>query len=197
AAGASIDKFYCSNEGATIQDYINDALALHVPLNGNVNVYYDLALTNQAGSTDLLGVGIVNYFIVFNDVSCSSQIKFGKSIISVSPEDPTPISVQEFCADSNPTIFNLDPGTLAPVFSWYDNANATPPALNSSTPLVDGQTYYVRVEDFLCNSNLVPVTVTINGSYNPGTSNVLDYCDDSIPSATFNLFDELGGTPDT
>src|SRR5690606_25591505 len=63
-AGASIDKFYCSNEGATIQDYINDALALHVPLNGNVNVYYDLALTNQAGSTDLLGVGIVNYFIV-------------------------------------------------------------------------------------------------------------------------------------
>lgn len=196
-AGASIDKFYCSNEGATIQDYINDALALHVPLNGNVNVYYDLALTNQAGSTDLLGVGIVNYFIVFNDVSCSSQIKFGKSIISVSPEDPTPISVQEFCADSNPTIFNLDPGTLAPVFSWYDNANATPPALNSSTPLVDGQTYYVRVEDFLCNSNLVPVTVTINGSYNPGTSNVLDYCDDSIPSATFNLFDELGGTPDT
>lgn len=192
-SGASIDKFYCSNENATIQDYINDALALHVPLGGSVRVYRDLALTNQASASDVLAMGIVNYFIVFNDGACSSQIKFGKSIISLSPDDPTPISTQEFCTDSNPTIADLDPGTLADSFNWYNNVNAAPPALAPSTPLINGQTYYVRVEDFLCNSNLVPVTVTVNTSYNPGISNALDLCEDAIPAATFNLFDEIGG----
>src|SRR5690606_30135227 len=101
-SGASIDKFYCSNENATIQDYIDDALALYVP--SGVTVYYDLALTNQANTSDVIANGIVNYYIVFDDGACTSQIKFGKSIISASPADPTPISSQVFCSDSNPTI---------------------------------------------------------------------------------------------
>lgn len=195
--GASIDKFYCSNENATIQDYINDALALHVPIGGSVRVFYNSTLTNQANSTDLLALGIVNYFIVFDDGTCSSQIKFGKSIISESPEDPTPISSQVFCSESNPTIADLDPGTLAPDFNWYNNANAFPPALAASTPLVNGQTYYVRVEDFLCVSNLVPVTVTISTPNNPGISNNLEFCEDGLLATSFNLFDELGGGADT
>ncbi|WP_100610161.1 gliding motility-associated C-terminal domain-containing protein [Confluentibacter lentus] len=194
-SGASIDKFYCSNENATIQDYIDDALALYIP--SGVTVYYDSALTNQADTSDVIANGIVNYYIVFDDGACTSQIKFGKSIISASPADPTPISSQVFCSDSNPTIADLDPGTLAPDISWYDNPDTVAPALPMSTPLINGNTYYVRVEDLICYSNPVAVVVTVNAPFNPGTPSNLEYCDDSIPVAPFDLFDELGGAPDT
>src|SRR5690606_6115474 len=99
--GSSLDKFYCSNENSTIQDYIDDALASYIP--SGVSVYYNPALTNQANPTDVLATGIVNYYIVFNDAACTSQIKFGKSIISISPTDPTPASSQQFCSNSIPT----------------------------------------------------------------------------------------------
>src|SRR5690606_28632981 len=77
-SGSSLDKFYCSNENPTIQDYIDDALASYIP--SGVSVYYNPALTNPANPTDILATGIVNYYIVFNDATCTSQIKFGKSI---------------------------------------------------------------------------------------------------------------------
>ena len=198
--GGSLDKFYCSNENATIQDYIDDALALYIPLGGSVSVYYDLALTTQANSTDTVANGIVNYYIVFDDITCTSQIKLGKTIESISPADPTPPSTQEFCSDSNSTIGDLDPGTAA-TFIWYNNVdgfgNPIPPALLPSTALLDGATYYVQVDEPLCDSNAIPVTVTINDPFDPGTSGSLEYCNDNVPTTDFDLFDELGAPKDT
>ena len=39
------------------------------------------------------------------------------------------------------------------------------PALSPSTPLVDGNTYYVQIDDVFCDSNPVPVTVTIDDTF--------------------------------
>ena len=198
--GGSLDKFYCSNENATIQDYIDDALALYIPGGGSVSVYYDLALTNQANSTDIVANGIVTYYMVFSDGVCTSQIKLGKTIVSNSPADPTPPSTQAFCSDSNSTIGDLDPGTTA-TYIWYNNVDGfgdpIPPALLPSTALVDGATYYVQIDEPLCDSNAIPVTVTINDPFEPGTSGSLEYCNDNVPTTDFDLFDELDAPKDT
>ncbi len=198
--GGSLDKFYCSNENATIQDYIDDALASYIPLGGSATVYYDFALTNQANLTDAVANGIINYYIIFDNTLCTSQIKLGKTIESISPADPTPPSLQEFCSDSNPTIGDLNPGTTA-TFIWYNNVdgfgNPVPPALSSSNSLVNGSTYYVQIDEPLCDSNAIPVAVNINDPFDPGTPGSLEYCNDNLPTSDFDLFDELGSPKDT
>ena len=178
-------------------------MALYIPAGGSVNVYYDLALSNQANSTDAVANGIVNYYIVYEDNSspfpCTSQIKIGKTIQSISPADPTPPSTQEFCSDSNATIGDLDPGTTA-TYIWYSNidafGNPSSPPLLDSTPLTNGGTYYVQIDEPLCDSNAIPVTVTINDPFDHGTPGNLEYCNDNVPTTDFNLFDELGAPKD-
>ncbi|WP_406685034.1 gliding motility-associated C-terminal domain-containing protein [Seonamhaeicola sp. MEBiC1930] len=196
--GASIDKFYCSSENADIQDYIDDTLTPYITT--GVEIYYDLELTNQANATDTLSNGIITYYIIFIDGGCRSQINIGTSIVAVSPSDPTPAGIQEFCSDSTPLVGNLDPGTTD-TFNWYLNINGEgdpiPPALSLTTSLMDGTTYYVQADNLICDSNPVAVTVSINNAFDSGTSGALELCHNTIPSSDFNLFDELGGSPDT
>lgn len=196
----NFDAIYCSNENATIQTYIDDILQTSIPIGGTVAIYNDADLTDQANTTDIIPTGANNYFIVFIDNSgCESQIEIGTTAIFAAPSDPTPVSNQTFCSDANPTIADLDPGTTAS-FSWYQNidgsGNPIPPPLSPTTTLVNGSIYYVQIDDVFCDSNPVAVSVTIDTPNEAGSSASLDYCSDSIPGSDFNLFDELGGTPD-
>ncbi|XCF06681.1 gliding motility-associated C-terminal domain-containing protein [Tamlana crocina] len=197
SSGVSLDKFYCSNENAVIQDYIDDALAPYIPT--GVELYYDSGLTNLANTSDPLPVGVTKFYIVFIDGACKSQINVGNTILLASPEDPTPVSPQTFCSDTNPTIEDLNPGTTGS-YSWYSSVDGSgdpvPPALSLTTPLVDGATYYVQVDEITCDSNAVPVSVEIDDPVNAGNSATLEYCNDNLP-APFNLFDELTGAPYT
>tara|TARA_R110000868_G_scaffold399053_1_gene672592 strand:+ start:12737 stop:16927 length:4191 start_codon:yes stop_codon:yes gene_type:complete len=200
-SGQNLDRFYCSNENATFQTYKNDVLVASIPPGGNVEIYYDPDLTNAANTTDLIPLGVADYYVVFVDSGlCRSQIEIGRIGVFQSPPDPTPASTQEFCIDANPTVGSIDPGTTATV-KWFQGVdgfgNPIPPALLLSTPLVDGSTYYVQIDELLCDSNAVPVTVTINNPFDPGISGTLEYCQDSVPISDFDLFPELGGTPDT
>ncbi|ULC59421.1 gliding motility-associated C-terminal domain-containing protein [Flaviramulus sp. BrNp1-15] len=202
ASGENLDQIYCSNENATIQTYIDDVLQPSVPSGGSVEVYSDINLTTQLTPATAIPNGASNYFIVFIDNgSCESQIEIGQVGVFNAPADPTPANPQEFCSDTNPTIADLDPGTTATNYSWYANINGSgdpiPPALPLATPLVDGNTYYIQINDVFCVSNAVPVNVVIDTPVDAGDSAVLEYCNDSLPASDFNLFDELGGTPDT
>ncbi|GGK12791.1 hypothetical protein GCM10007962_03930 [Yeosuana aromativorans] len=199
-SGQNLDAIYCSNENPTVQTYINDALFSSIPPGGSVEVYNDYNLTSLASNSDPLPSGANNYFIVFVDnLGCKSQIEIGTTAIFSSPADPTPTSPQLFCSDANATIGDLDTGTSSSV-SWYQNVdgggNPIPPALPLSTPLIDGNTYYVQIDDVFCDSHAIPVTVIIDDPNDPGTSASLDYCSDSVPTSAFDLFNELGGTPD-
>lgn len=190
------DHFYCSNENVIFQDYIDLILQPGIPSGGNVKIYYDSGLTNQANAADLIPLGVADYYIVFDDGGvCRSQIEKGRIGVFLSPADPTPADPQEFCINDNPTIADLDPGTVSSV-NWYQgvdvNGNPIPPALSTSTSLTNGKTYYVQIDEVLCDSNAVPVTVTINTPNNPGTSGRLDYCQNNVPTSDFDLFDSLG-----
>ena len=202
ASGQNLDQIYCSNENATVQTYIDDVLQGSIPPSGSVEIYYDLALTSLANPTDLIPVGASNFYVVFVDSgSCKSQLELAQLGVFSSPTDPTPADPQAFCSDTNPTVGDLDPGTTNPNHSWYANVdgNGDPilPALSALTPLVDGNTYYVQINDAFCESNAIAVEVNIDIPVDPGTPGNLEYCNDSLPAADFDLFDELGGTPDT
>ncbi|MBC3756875.1 gliding motility-associated C-terminal domain-containing protein [Hyunsoonleella sp. SJ7] len=202
ATGVNLDEIYCSNENSTVQDYNDDVLQPSFPTGAtSVEIYYDLGLTIQANSTDIFSVGGTNLYIIFIDGSnCRSQIEFSQVGVFSSPTDPTPVSPQEFCSDSNPLVGNLDPGTTATNFNWYANldgsGNPIPPALALTTPLVDGNTYYIQIDDIFCVSNPVAVTVNIDDPADAGSSGNLEYCNDSLPGSDFDLFNELGGTPE-
>lgn len=198
--GQNLDRLYCSNENPTVQTYIDDVLQTYIPPSGSVEIYNDSGLTMLANPADAIPSGAHRYYIVFvNSSGCKSQIEFGNTALFISSTDPTPPSPQLLCSNSNPTIANLDPGTTD-THNWYANVdsfgNPVLPALPASTPLVDGNTYYVQVDDFFCDSNPVAVTVNIDTPVDPGTPANLEYCDDSIPTADFDLYSVLGGTPD-
>ncbi len=201
ASGLNLDRLYCSNDNATIQTYIDDVLQGSIPSGGSVQVYNDFALTEQANPSDAIPGGASNYFIVFVDNGgCKSQLEIGQVGVFSAPADPTPTTPQSFCSDTNPTIGDLDPGTISTNYSWYNNVDGNgdpiPPALPLSTPLVNGNTYYIQVNDVFCGSNAVAVTVEVDNPVDAGNSATLEYCNDNLP-APFNLFDELTGAPDT
>ncbi len=201
ASGANLDGIYCSTENATIQTYIDEVLQPEIPVGGSLEIYYDVDLTSPASGTDPLPGGGTNYFIVFVDSGgCRSQIEGGSTAVFIAPLDPTPPTPQDFCSNTNPTVGDLNSGSVDNV-SWYANVdgNGDPilPALQLTTPLIDGENYYVQASDFFCTSNAVEVVVGIQDPFDAGLSAALDYCNDNVPTADFNLFDELGGTPDT
>tara|TARA_R110001583_G_scaffold189086_1_gene351706 strand:- start:1514 stop:5197 length:3684 start_codon:yes stop_codon:yes gene_type:complete len=201
--GQNLDGVYCSNENPTVQTYITDVLQPNIPSGGSVLVYNDVNLTSLANTSDPIPTGANYYYMVFTDgpagTGCRGQQERARTAVFVSPTDPTPLSPQPFCSNSNPTIASLDPGTTSPV-NWYNNidgfGNPILPALSPSTPLMNGNTYYVQINDGFCESNAVPVVVTINDPFDPGTSGNLEYCSDSVPTSDFDLFGELGGSPD-
>ncbi|MFV9552347.1 gliding motility-associated C-terminal domain-containing protein [Algibacter sp. PT7-4] len=197
ATGQNLDKIYCSNENATVQTYIDDVLQGSIPVGGTVEVYYDLGLTNQANSTDAIPLGATNYYIVFVDNGgCKSQLELAQLGVFSAPVDPTPSTPQAFCSEDNPIVGDLDPGTAETNYSWYANVdgsgNPILPALSSLTPLVNGNSYYIQINDAFCESNAIEVVVNIDNPVNAGTPGNLDYCTDSLPASDFNLFDELG-----
>ncbi|MDC1226253.1 gliding motility-associated C-terminal domain-containing protein [Algibacter sp.] len=200
-SGQNLDRIYCSNENPTIQTYIDDVLQSIIPVGGSVEVYNDFELTDQGNGTDIIPIGGSDYFIVFVDNSgCKSQLELALLGVFGSPADPTPANLQTFCSDTNPTVGDLDPGTTATNFNWYANidgsGNPILPALSLLSLLVDGNSYYIQVNDVFCESNAVEVIVNIDIPVDPGTPGNLEYCDESLPVADFDLFDELGGTPD-
>jgi gliding motility-associated-like protein len=198
-SGQSLDAIFCSNESPTVQTYIDNALVINAPAGGSVQVFGDFALTNLLNPATALS-GNTNYFIVFVDSGgCRSQIETGSTAVFPSPAPPTPPATQQFCSDTNPTIADLIPGTTAN-FNWFENVdvsnNPIPPALLDTDALVDGATYYVQADNFICESDPATVVVQINDAVDAGMSNSLEYCEDNIPAADFDLFPLLGPNAD-
>ena len=201
-SGQVFDGFYCSDDNPTIQTFIDSDIQPFIAGGLSVEIFYDIALTIPANSTDALSSAPTNYYIVLVDgAGCESQVEIGTAAVFNSPADPTPVTPQEFCSDPiPPTVADLDTGTTNN-FEWFANVdlsgNPVPPALNLSTNLIDGENYFIRAYEGTCYSNTIEVIVNISDPVDPGTSGNDEFCDDNIPVSDLDLFTYLGGTPDT
>ncbi|WP_197077345.1 gliding motility-associated C-terminal domain-containing protein [Lacinutrix sp. Hel_I_90] len=199
-SGQIFDGFYCSNENPTIQTFINNDIQPFISGGLSVAIFYDPDLTILANATDALSSSPTNYYIVLVDGGgCESQVEVGFAVVFDSPTDPTPVTPQEFCSDTNPTVADLDTGTTNN-FNWFASVdglgNPIPPALNPATALSDGENYFIRAYEGTCTSSTIEVTVNIFDPANAGTPGTIEYCDDNVPTADFDLFPALVGMPD-
>ncbi len=106
---------------------------------------------------------------------------------------PTGDSIQEFCSSptNTPTVADL---VATGANNWYPTPFSALP-YPSTTPLVDGQIYYATSSDPPCESvGRFPVLALVVESPDPGTNGSIEICDVDSP---FDLFNALGGTPDT
>ncbi len=112
---------------------------------------------------------------------------------------PVPIgnAIQEFCADLQPppTVADLQASGLN---NWYQTISSASP-LDPSTPLIDGQSYYATTVDPPCESiERLEVLVVLNDPNDSGTNGAIDLCETDLDiTINVNLFDALGGTPQT
>ncbi|WP_303318667.1 gliding motility-associated C-terminal domain-containing protein [Flavivirga abyssicola] len=201
-SGQNLEGNYCSNEGATIQTYIDDILQSAIPVGGDVEIYYDAGLVNQANTTDVIPNPGIQILVVFVDGICKSQAEATTIALIPAPQEPMPDLVQDFCTNPTaPTIGDIDPGTPATNYLWYAGVNGsgipTGAPLSDLDLLVDNTTYYVQIQGIICDSNAVGVLVNVDAPADAGSSDILQYCNDNIPAAPFDLFDELGGFPQT
>ena len=201
-SGDNLDHIYCSNENVLIKTYLEDVVRANIPSGGSVKIFYDYILTNEAGLDDVIPPGALNLYVVFLDSSgCKSQLESGQVGVFVAPENPSPDSTQIFCAENNPTIGDLNIGSSLTNYSWHEDIDVSGvpilPELDSSTPLINGKIYYIETKNLFCASDPMPVTVVINNLVDTGISTNLEFCNFDLPTTDFNLFDELGGTPET
>ncbi|MUU79734.1 gliding motility-associated C-terminal domain-containing protein [Winogradskyella endarachnes] len=111
--------------------------------------------------------------------------------------NPTPTGdmIQEFCISTGntPTVGDL---VASGDNNWYISLFSAFP-LDSSTPLINGQTYYATTVDPPCESiGRLPVLAVLVTGPDPGEDGTLEICENDTGS-TFNLFDSLGGTPES
>lgn len=108
---------------------------------------------------------------------------------------PTGNPIQEFCLTPGniPTIANL---AASGSNNWYLTATSAV-TLDFDTPLISGQSYFATTNDPPCESiNRLEVLVILIEPHNAGISGTLEVCQNNV-SNPINLFDHLGGTPET
>ena len=202
--GLNLERNYCSNENVDIQAYIDNVLQPSIPPGYSVEVYYSNDLNNQADPNDVFPNALTNLAIVFINGGCRSQFEITRVGVFASPQDPNPQLIQSFCSSSipAPTVADLDTGTPATNFSWYQSVDGSGdpilPSILSSSDLLTNDIYYIQIDDGSCTSHAIAVTVNVDVPVDAGSSAIMPpYCEDNIPATPFNLFDELGGFPQT
>ncbi|MES2411823.1 MAG: hypothetical protein V4535_10310, partial [Bacteroidota bacterium] len=156
--------------------------------------------TVPAGGTALLPNAVLTdntiYYISQTnpDTGCETsrlQLFVNVGIVPV----PTGPAVQEFCNNNPPTVNDL---VASGNNNWYLTSSFGIP-LDLSTPLVNGQHYYATTVDPPCeSSDRLDVLVNIYEPNDAGSNGNRGICVDQISStAPFDLFNLLGGTPDS
>ncbi|MFO7674025.1 MAG: gliding motility-associated C-terminal domain-containing protein [Lutibacter sp.] len=132
------------------------------------------------------------YWVQQTENGCTSA-RFPTMVSLIDPLTPTTAPVQSFCSLPNATVAGLR--ASGTTILWYDSETSTTP-LKTTTPLINGEDYWVAEVTFPCvSSNRAQTTVVIDTAPNAGESSSLTECE--VNFVTTNLFDLLGGTPDT
>ncbi|OGS74344.1 MAG: hypothetical protein A3F91_04675 [Flavobacteria bacterium RIFCSPLOWO2_12_FULL_35_11] len=132
------------------------------------------------------------YWVQQTENGCTSD-RFPTTVSLIEPLTPTTAPIQSFCSPPNATVANLK--ATGTTILWYVSETSTTP-LKSTALLIDGEDYWVAEIAFPCvSSNRAKTTVVIDAAPDAGESSALQECE--VNFVTTNLFDLLGGTPDT
>ncbi|KFF12361.1 hypothetical protein IW15_12460 [Chryseobacterium soli] len=133
-----------------------------------------------ATTTDPLSYSLPGTYIIhwtYNDGNGNISTQ-NQNVIVTSPALPTTANqAQIFCATNNPKISDLQ--ITGQNIQWY---NAAGNILTSTTALVTGQTYYASQTINGCESNKIPVTVTVNSTPKPTANAAQDFCASANPT---------------
>jgi gliding motility-associated-like protein len=153
------DQAFCIAENKTIADLIATGTAIK---------WYDAATSGSPLTTsDILTTKTYYASQTLNDCESKSRTPVQVTIYDLAV--PT-VPDQEFCAIENKTIGDIE--TAGTIIKWYANTTTTN-ELSSSTRLNSG-IYYAVAQSGSCNSNRIPVNVTIKDTTVP-TGETIQY----------------------
>ncbi|WP_333667460.1 hypothetical protein, partial [Flavobacterium sp.] len=173
---------------ATLQDF--------VAIGNNIQWYSASSGGSPLPLTTVIVNGTIYYASQTNpDTGCETSRRPVRAVVGYVPT-PTGDPIQNFCnvSGSPPTVADL---VASGNNNWYLNSFSSVP-LSLATTLINGHTYYATTIDPPCEStNRFAVLVNVYQPNNAGTNGQKGICADQIAStAPFDLFNELGGTPD-
>ena len=176
---------------------LNEATVSNLAINGNAIKWYSSPVGGAPLTASTVVLNNTIYYASQTNPSTGCETTRTPVVVSVKfrPPAPTGPANQIICNDvvNAPNLANI---SASNVYSWY----ATPTVVVSlpiTTLLVNGQTYYADSYDNPCNSaTRLAVTVTLSQPNNAGIDATKRICENQIASILpFNLFSELGGTP--
>ena len=135
-------------------------------------------------ATDALVSGAIYYGSIVTPAGCESVVRLAVTVtISNGITPTTNNTTQDFCAANKPTVANLQVNQAGVV--WYTVATGGV-ALSSTTPLVNGTTYYASYTDPVtgCQSAVrLAVSVTVNNGVTPTTTDATqEFCSGEAPT---------------
>ncbi|HCE56159.1 MAG TPA: hypothetical protein DER05_14665 [Lutibacter sp.] len=154
--------------------------------------WYDAQTGGNLLPSSQLLVNGRTYWVQQTENGCTSP-RFPTIVSLINPLTPTAAPVQSFCYPPNPTVASLR--ASGSTILWYDSETSLTP-LKTTTVLVDGEDYWAAEVSFPCiSTGRAQTTVVIDTIPNAGIGSSLSECEMNF--VTTNLFDLLGGTPDT
>ena len=153
----------CSKQTPTIKDIVVTGY--------NIKWFDSLFGGNQLTDTTLLAEG-TTYFAMNTAGSCES-LRTPVTVTFQPISAPFGTSPQNICNIKNPTLDNLNvSGTF---IQWYDAANGGN-LLPSSTPLINGSTYYASQTENGCESSRTSILVNLLNIIEPVTTSPQVFC---------------------
>ncbi|NHM06211.1 T9SS type B sorting domain-containing protein [Flavobacterium sp. CYK-4] len=178
------------------QGFCEESVVADLQATGNMIQWY---LSPTGGTALDVNTSLINntfyYASQINpDTGCETSRQRVFVAVRILPP-PTGDNVQVLCSTPNPTIADLVVQGTNVV--WYPSSTSGV-EIPTTTPIIEGQTYYAAETDEFCESiTRLDVTVIFNDPNDPGSNGARRICISDVPSTPpFNLFDELGGTPD-
>lgn len=118
-----------------------------------------------------------------------------QKVIITSPDLPKATSPQTFCATLSPKISNIS--ITGQNIIWYDDSGNV---LNTTTPLIDGTTYYASQTINGCESDKIAIQVKVNATPLPIGNVNQDFCtsrnaqikDLAVTGTSLKVYDSLG-----
>ncbi|SEM88810.1 gliding motility-associated C-terminal domain-containing protein [Chryseobacterium taichungense] len=163
----SVQQTFCASSHPTIAN---------LQITGQNIKWYDAAGNILPSTTTL--VNGQTYYASQTINGCESNKTAVQVTINETPE-PAGNSVQDFCASSNPTLASLIVSGTA--IKFYDAAGNILPL---TTPLIHGVTYFVTQTLNNCESEKLPISVTLSTNNVPANDFSATVCNSSTGNST-------------